>query len=546
MKRSKLALTMLSVMTVASSLTVACSNGKESADTNQESAKTETASQSTQGAVYPIQTKETLTLWAMFPPNLTGVRTKWDDTPFFQEWQKVTGVPMKFIHPAANQEKESLNMMLASGDLPELIEYDWLKEFPGGPEKAISDGYILKLNDLIDKHAPNFKAYLKAHPEVDKQVKTDNGSYYVFPFLRGDANSMVYQGPIIRKDWLDELGLTVPTTIDEWYTVLKAFKEKKGVESPITLLSSPKALAALDYGGFTGAFGVLKDFYVENGKIKYGPMEPGYKEFLATFRKWYAEGLIDKNFATVDTKTLDASMTSGRAGSTIGNTGAGIGKWTPVLKEKDAKAVLAPAPYPVLNKGDKPKFGQKDFAYGSGKSTAITAKTKNPELAVKLLDYGYSEEGSKLFNFGAEGSSYKLDNNYPKYTDLLMKNPDKLSPAQAFSLYTRSNYYGPFVLAKEFNEQYLALPEQREAIQTWQTDMDKYILPPITATPQESSELASIMTDVKTLVDETSLKIILGAEPIEAFDKYVEKLKSLKIDRAIEIEEAALARYNKR
>ncbi|MNV79403.1 hypothetical protein D3C71_1729550 [compost metagenome] len=54
------------------------------------------------------------------------------------------------------------------------------------------------------------------------------------------------------------------------------------------------------------------------------------------------------------------------------------------------------------------------------------------------------------------------------------------------------------------------------------------------------------MTDVNTLVDEMTLKIILGAEPLEAYEKYVEKMNSIKLSRAIEIKKAALDRYNKR
>lgn len=178
---------------------------------------------------------------------------------------------------------------------------------------------------------------------------------------------------------------------------------------------------------------------------------------------------------------------------------------------------------------------------------AITASSKNIETAAKLLDYGYSEEGHMFFNFGTEGVSYKLENGYPKYTDLLMKNPDKLAPAQALSLYIRGNYNGPFVQDKRYIEQYLALQTQRDAVSTWQkTDVDKHKLPPITATPEESTELAKIMTDLNTLVDEMTLKIILGTEPVDSFDKYLDKFKSVKLSRALEIKKASLDRYSKR
>ncbi|MEF3304865.1 extracellular solute-binding protein [Paenibacillus sp. GYB003] len=504
------------------------------------------ASSGASSTTYPIKTDQMLTYWAELPGNLTGVKAAHGEVPFFQEWQKKTGVPLKFTTAPVNQAKEALNVMLASGNLPDMIEYNFVS-FPGGPEKAIKDGYILKLNDLIDKHAPNLKKYLKEHPEVDKMIKTDNGSYYVFPFIRGDASLMVFQGPIVRKDWLDELGLPLPTTIDEWTAMLKAFKEKKGAAAPFSVNSKPRVLNDFNAGAFAGAFGVTRGFYLENGQIKFGPAEKGFKDFLALFRSWYADGLLDKNIANVDTKALDANIASGATGATVGNAGGGIGKWQPLVTAKDPKAKLVAAPYPVLKKGDTPKFGQRDQPFTQGGMVAITAKSKNPELAAKLLDYGYSEEGHMFFNFGTEGVSYKMENGYPKYTDLIMNNPDKLAPAQAMSMYFRSNYNGPFVQDKRYIEQYLALPEQREAVGIWQkTDMEKHQLPPITPTQEESSEYAKIMTDIDTLVDEMTLKLILGTEPLDSFEKYVDKMKSLKLDRAIEIQKAALERYNKR
>ncbi|CAG7649057.1 hypothetical protein PAESOLCIP111_05791 [Paenibacillus solanacearum] len=543
-RRSKKFVPVMLATTMMGGLMVACTSKAPDAA---EGSKTPNGS-STQGTAvtYPMKSDKTLTYWGDLTSNLRGVKASHEETPFFQEWQKQTGVKIKFTAPPANQAKEALNVMLASGELPDMIEYDFLS-FPGGPEKAIKDGYILKLNDVIDKYAPNLKKYLKEHPEVDKMVKTDNGNYFAFPFIRGDEALMVFQGPVVRKDWLDELGLQVPTTIDEWTAMLKAFKEKKGATAPFSVNSAPRVFNDFSSGAFSGAFGVMRNFYLEGGQIKFGPAEKGYKDFLGLFRSWYAEGLLDKNIATVDNKQWDANISSGATGATVGNAGGGIGKWQPLVEAKDPKAKLVAAPYPVLKKGDTPKFGQRDQPFSNGGMVAITANSKNVELAARLLDYGYGEAGHMLFNFGTEGVSYKMENGYPKYTDLIMKNPDKLAPAQAMSTYFRANYNGPFVQDKRYIEQYLALPTQRDAVGVWQkTDMAKYQLPPITPTPEESSEFAKIMTDVNTLVDEMTIKIILGTEPLDSFEKYQEKMKSLKLDRAIQIQKAALDRYNKR
>ncbi len=484
-----------------------------------------------------------LTYWAELNGNAGSVRPTFTEVPFFQEWQKRTGVRLKFIQPPANRAKEALNVLLASGEVPDMIEYEW-ERFPGGPQKAINDGFIRKLNDVIDRYAPNLKRYLQEHPEVDKQVKTAEGSYYLFPFIRDSDRLRTFQGPIIRKDWLDDLGLDLPETIEEWYTVLKAFKEKKGAEAPLSFLGVPNALQAMENGAFSGAFGVIKGFYLLDGRVKYGPLEPGYKAFIATFRQWYKEGLIDRNIAAVDTRSLDASILSGRSGATIWNAGAGIGTWQPLLTAADPEARLAGAPYPVLRKGERPFYGQRSHYVSSG-GVAISAKSDQVVKAVRMLDYGYSPEGHMFFNFGMEGVSYTMKGEYPQYTDLILRNPDKLAPSQALAMYSRASYFGPFVQDERYAEQYYSLPQQREAVKLWaDTDADAHLLPPTPKTERENAELSVIMQDVSLLVDEMSLKLILGIEPMEAYDSYLDKIRSLRIDRALEIQETALARYN--
>ncbi|NBD28123.1 extracellular solute-binding protein [Paenibacillus sp. T1] len=484
-----------------------------------------------------------LTYWAELNGNAASAKQRFRDVPFFQEWQRETGVNLTFIQPPANQAKEAINVLLASGELPDMIEYDW-SNFPGGPEKAIKDGYILRLNDAIDRYAPNLKAYLDAHPDIDKQIRTADGSYYAFPFVQEDDRLRTYQGPILRKDWLDELGLDVPETIADWHAVLQAFKERKGVEAPLTFLGVPNPLFGIEGGAFIGAYGIKKGFYLENGQVKFGPQEPGYKSFLALLRDWYAEGLIDPNFAAVDSETQDVSMLTGRSGASIWNAGAGIGTWLPLLRQRDPAAELTAAPYPVLHRGERPKFGQKAPSIGSSGGVAIAKTSANVEEAVRLLDYGYGPEGHMLFNFGIEGLSYEMKDGYPKYTDLIMSNPDKLAPSQALAMYTRASYNGPFVQDVRYMEQYYAMPEQKEAIRLWSdTDTDSHMLPATPKTEKESAELSVIMQDASTLVDEMSLKFILGIEPLEGFDAYVGTLKSLGIDRAVAIQQTAFDRF---
>jgi putative aldouronate transport system substrate-binding protein len=495
---------------------------------------------------YPLKSDVTLSYWCYFYGD-AAYGTNLGDLPVGKELEKKTGVRVKWIHPARGSESEQFNLMLAGGELPDIIQTNWFR-FAGGPEKAISDNIIIPLNDIINKNAPNLKTLLTANKDIDKMVKTDAGNYYVFPLLRTLEADLppVYTGPMVRKDWLDDLGLKVPTTIEEWEVMLKAFKEKKNVESPFTAYSFSAGGLMKSSAMFASAYGVMDDFYIKDGKTVYGPTQSGFKEYLTLMNKWYKAGLIDKDIFTIDQKTADAKILSGKTGSLVGNLGGNMGKYLDAMRAKDPKYDLIGAPYPTLKKGDKPIFGQLAYIYGdSNGSSAITAASKNKELAAKYLDYAYSKEGQMLYNFGIEGTSYNMINGVPTYSDQMTKDP-KLTFAQAVTGYTSTN--SSVVLHAEFFKQFsLPLPQQKDAMEKWKnTDMKKYQMPPVTATKEESSEIASVMNDVESYKQEMVAKFILGTEPLEGFDKFVAQINKLGLERVLKLKDAAIERYNKR
>jgi putative aldouronate transport system substrate-binding protein len=527
----------VSIALATTSMLAGCSNTKEGeAETPKPSAAT-----TAEAGKYPLNTTETITSWEQMNTNLTTFVSNLAESPFGKQLEKETGVKVKYSHPADGQSKEQFNLLIASNNLTDVIEYDWNNSYPGGPEKAIADKVILPLNDLIDKHAPNLKKVLQQDKELDKMLKTDSGKYYVFPMIRPD-NGLVFRGPMIRKDWLDELQLPVPTTIDEWYTVLKAFKEKKNASAPFTAQYSNE-LNIQD--AFIGAFRTANRYYIDDqGKVKYGPVDPQFKDALTLLRKWYAEGLIDRDFAlNTDSKSLDNKMMSNASGATVALLSGGMGRWMETGKKQDPKFQLVATPYPTLKKGERAFIGQRDFKYNPIASKAVTAAAKNPELAVKWLDYAYSEKGSLLFNFGIEGESYSIQNGTPIFTDKITKDP-KYNLQQMVSQYTKPNGPFPGDSRKSFN----TFKEQTDAIKVWeQTDAAKHVMPLfITPTIEESKEVAKMNTAILSYKEEMFVKFIMGKEPIEKFDDYVKRIKDMGSDKVVKIYQDAYDRYNKR
>lgn len=294
----------------------------------------------------------------------------------------------------------------------------------------------------------------------------------------------------------------------------------------------------------TGAWEVGTNFYQEDGQIKYGAIEPAYKDYLQTMNRWYEEGWIDRDYAATDGKLKDAKVTNDQVGIFIGNTGGGIGRYLGLMAD-DPSFKLSALPYPTLVKGQQPVAGQQDPIY-NGTGAAITVDNPDPEATVRWLDVAYSEEGHKFFNFGIEGESYNWVDGYPQYSELLMNNPDGLPVSQAMSLYIRANNMGPFVQDRRYMEQYAEMPEQKESIEIWMQPKNEVHLPVLSLTQEESSRFSSIMTDINTYKDEMISKFIMGSTSLDTFDDFVNTIRNMGVEEAIAIQQAALDRYNQR
>ena len=494
---------------------------------------------------YPMEGSPTVTYWMELNGNVAANYSSMEDTAFAKNLQEATGIDIEYQHPAVGQVAEQFNLMMSNATLPDIIEYSWLG-YSGGPTAAIDDEAIIPLNDVIDQYMPNLKAYLEANPEIDKMIKTDDGVYYCVPFIRGGDTLLTSMGLMLRGDWLEELNLEVPTTIAEWEEVLTAFKEKKGATAPFTYQYASGGLT--NNNPFAYAYGVCRQFYIgDDGKVHYGAIEDGYKEYLMTMNKWMEAGLIDVDLATLTGDQVAAKITSGTAGASFGYCGSALGTWTNSGKSTNPDFTLVAAPYPTVKEGATPEMGQMDNNYIGTGSAAITTSCENVEAAARLLDYAFSEEGNMLYNFGEEGASYTMVDGKATYTDEVLANPNGLSITHAMAGYIRANYNGPFVQSEEYAAQYYQLDTQKEALQLWSsTNMAAHRIPPITPTVDESSEQSQILNEITTYRDEMTLKFILGDLSFDEWDKYVAEIEKMGIDRVLEIQNAALDRYNSR
>lgn len=484
---------------------------------------------------YPIDSDVTLEYWIRLPATLQSEVKNYGETAYAEELYKQTGIAVEYVHPTRGQESEALNLLIAAGNLPDIVATDWLSR---NPDVMLKNSIIRCLNPYIEDYSPHLKKYLAENPEIDKQVKTDEGKYYCYPFVRSEDKLCSTNGFMVRADWLKEMNLEVPETIDEWHTMLTRFKQKGDM---------PMAIHMSQVHSFAGGFDTDNTFYLEDGIVKYGPVEDSFLSFLTEMNRWYSEGLLTINAAVIDDDIVLKNIRSGESGVFCGAGGSQMSRYLQMMEDSDTGFDLVAVPFPTKNKGETPQFGRTSAKYSSVACAAISATSEHAELAARLLDYSYSEAGYMLENFGIEGVSYKMENGNPKYTELITDNPDGLTMAEVLPLYARASTEGSFVQDVRYIEQYYAAPQLENALTVWgNNNYAAHRIPQISLREEESKEYSEIMNEVKSYVETSMMRFIMGEKPLDEFESFRETVRSMGIERAIEITQAAVARFNQR
>lgn len=529
-----------------------CINGCGQSGGNEEIRQTEAEISQPETEISPPETQTvTLTYWSGLGDKASQVISSNAQIPIYDVLAEMTGVSIEWINPSVTDQDTQLNLLLASQNLPDMIFYDWQSSYSGGLAKAVTDEIAIPLNDLIDEYAPNFKNLLEENPELKKQISLDDGTIAMFPSARTDPRVRIWFGPQIRQDWLDNLGLDMPQTIDDWYNVLKAFKEQDAngngdMDDEIPFVAAGASSLSSYLLSFAGAYGLVRDtFCIKNGKVVYSPAEAEYKDFLAEMAKWYEEGLIDSDFAAMDGTSVKSLITTDVAGAYFGSLAGNLGGYNTVLKEVYPEAQIVGAPWVTSTDGNAYQQEAQHAQAFTGAGTIVTTACEDPVMAVKWLDEHYSEKGTLLMTFGIEGVSYEMVNGEPVLTDEILNNPSGLSYDIALAQYsmkpnTAEAMDDTYAIYSQYN---LQSDVQREANNLWAEGDLSIIMPPVSMTADESAEYSKIMNEITTYTSESIVKFIMGQIDINEFDAFVQSLKDMDLDRAIEIQQTAYDRY---
>jgi putative aldouronate transport system substrate-binding protein len=365
--------------------------------------------------------KETVTLKVeMFDRGNAPAGAGAVDNNFWTGWiQKNFGDPnnikLQFIPVPRNQEVDKLNILMSTGDAPDIVfTYDTTTI-----NNYVKDGGLTDLGKLIDEHGPNLKKFLG---EEVLTYGVFSGKQYTIPAKR----TLQYtHTSYIRKDWLDKLGLPVPTTTDEFYKTMKVFKEKDPGQTGGKVI--PYAFSAMNGTSVTSP-GILissfikkmseEDNYALSSNLASSVPEltkPGYKEGVQFLNKMNHEGLIKSDFALdKDGKSFERDVANGFVGAFTALAAhpnlMQTGNVFDTMKKNVPGAEYVAMDTFTNEEGKRPKA----IYDPTGIFIMVPKTSKHAAEAVKYLDWMSKPDVLFALTNGIEGQHHTLENGFPK------------------------------------------------------------------------------------------------------------------------------------
>jgi putative aldouronate transport system substrate-binding protein len=517
---------------------------------------------------FPI-TKEKVTLKILVKgsPFIEDIKTN----EFTKYLEDKTNVHIEWDVAPEKAAQERLNIVLGSGDYPDVI-----MGFGVSPTQQLiygDQGVFLPLNKMIEQYGVETKKMFEEVPYAKDLITAPDGNIYALPQINECYHCSLSQKMWIYKPWLDKLGMKVPTTTDELYEVLKAFKTQdpngngKADEVP---LAGAAIGASVGVDQFIMSAYIInnidgsppnteKRFIVTNGKVDVPFNKPEWKEGLQYLHKLYAEGLIapqtftqDRNQAkqmgeNADIPILGAALA--QHNGTFTDFNGKSGRWldyvsVPALKGPKGVQTAAFRPYGLQG-------GQNWGQY------LITKASKNPEVAFRMADALYTNEMALRTTIGrpdqewawADKGETGIDGQPAIWKQIKVPVPgpqnnhwSQTGPSMRTNKFRFGQVADPkipteIILYKETKQNYE--PYKQEA---------KTILPPLFFTNEQATEIADLEKTINDHVKEMIARFVTGDTNIDKdWDAYLKNLDNMNLKHYLEIYQAAYdAKYKKK
>lgn len=490
----------------------------------------------------------TLTAWRSYDPY--GEWTDFNDS----EWRKAvaedTGVTVNFTTATAATANEKFGLMLVSQDYTDLMAVPSLSALKSG-DAAVEDEIVIDLNDYDTSLYPHYYEFITSNSERWKGTHTDTGKLWGFFTLLKEPEG-AWTGPAYRTDLAADCGWTGgdPVTLQDWEDLLTCYRDG-GIPVPLSFSYQ----GYYTYGMFATAFDTFPGLYAKNGTdVTYGFIDDGFKDYLTLMNKWYNEGLILSNFIDWDNDHSKQAAYGMRYDNIYWGDDVAAGmcvfsftksqlhdsyKWN-----ENENCFIQPVAFPRQSEDQTLHTGY-TTTYVQTYPLAIAASCENMEDAIRFCDFFYTKKGFLYSNYGVEGETYTLDENgNPVATDVLLDSEWEFTNHKNATWCWRIGLYTYLQSKEDFADQTVY-----DCYDVWAQNYDgAWAMPTgVTLTAEESEEYTSRFNDITTYISESIPKFITGDLNLESdWDSYVAGVKNMGIDRCLEIQTAALARYNAR
>ena len=507
---------------------------------------------------FPI-VEEKMTITAFLSAGDTLVED-YQNNDFVRYLEQKTNIQLDLdVSPAGADAAQKRNLLLASGDYPEI--------FVDGFGKAESQiyggqGVIIPLNDLIAEYGANTRKILADFPLVKDNLTLPDGKMYNLPTVNECFHCSLGPKLWVYEPWLDKLGLEMPTTIEDFKEMLIAFRDRdpngNGLKDEIPLSGMIQYGAGID-GFLMRAFiysqgnlgeGGLGRMYLDNGKITAAFAQPEFKDGLLYMNDLYNEGLIDPDSFVQD---INKYLALGENPDTV-LMGAGTGPHMGVFTYFNGESGrwLEYKAMPPLEGPNGLRVSRYYPHYGGG-AWAITDKAKNPEAALRLGDAFYEEDVLLHNLYGREGIEWAWAETGELGINGLQAIWKALVGRGEINGTSWWNQAGPTIQSAAFrlgqmskgpeDLETVLFNETKEKMEPYQVDINM-IIPPLTYDEEVIAEHAELGSTLGTYVNEMIARFIVGDADIETgWDDYLAELDNIGLPRYIELMQEA---YDKR
>lgn len=446
--------------------------------------------------------------------------------------EEQTGIHIEWVEVPSSGWKEKVNLTFASGDMPDA--------FIGGVDVVSNMDVLTPLGDLVDQYAPNVLEMFETLPDMRGALTLSDGNIYSLPIGDADVKNQIQSEMWLNQAWMEKLNLKTPTTLDELYDVLVAFRDQdpngNGIQDEIPLLVSASSDAArLDF--LFGLFGTLENnqhIRVQDGEVIFTPQEDAYYDALQWLHKLYAEGLMNQEYFTEDYQQF---LAKGNSETCI--TGLVL-EWyiDNIILKSNVKdfAYMEPVEGPngtaIWSKATSPNSPQ-----GTLNGFTITTACKNPELLVKWYDYINSNlDILNLWNYGPEGVIWRYieDGRWELFNDNVPEGSSSsqirrtLGTGPAGPVYAYSRFRGP--QAEKYADRIAAKVAANEAYA-------KYIpaenIPNGFGDAEEETERNMLLTDIDHYLDQFKAHAVVDGITEEEWQDHLKTLGTLSVDEYV-------------